>query len=539
MLLVSGAWWDDWKYYVNDYFGIDMRTHYLSAGRIDAYCIIALVDQLPSYLFRLVVIMCFTLSAVLIYYILLKLFDDRYQAFIISILYNAIPVNDARVMRCVFPYTFALAIFWLGTLLLIYMLEAQKKRDKYILRIVTLILYFISFTTNSLLVYYIIPLAIIWVLEANELFENKNLHVKAYIKRVLKYLDFYILPILFWGIKNIFFHTKERYENYNEVSIGKCLSALIITGRAAAESGKRILLSWSSVVKQIPFSLFGFIIIFLVCFLLRDRISKETKHISKRYQFLGFILGGIIYLIGLFPYVVIRQGTLLTTGLSGRDAILACLGICIMVYYFMNLLSIPNWGQYAIVICVIFSSFIHFHLWYMTYIKDYYQQVALQQSWQNTDEVRDGRTFIYIRKKGNGLDTERFYSLGALSKQTYGDASRFYVCGINRLDLLTSNNRDSLNMFVKDPVDNIYQYDVNNIKIDGIMIADYNLTTKNCYKLKYEELFRHEDFLNDVECHIDYEYIPVDEEMSEQIFEMYEEGALTTNDELLKYIIDI
>ena len=534
MLFVSGAWWDDWKFYVNDYFDVAMRTHYISAGRLDAYYIIGLVNQLPVCLFRLVVIICFTLSAVFIYKMLLNLFNDRHQAFIISILYNAIPVNDVRLMKCVFPYTFALCFFWLGTLLLTYTFKTQKKRNKYILRIFTLILYFVAFSTSSLLVYYIIPLAIIWFIEAYELIKEKNLHFRTYLKRVLKYLDFYILPILFWSVKNIFFSASGLYKSYNSVSVGRSLSAITLTGKTAVYSGAHILFSWFSVIKENLFIIVCFAVIVFACFLLRDSFAKEMKHIPKRYQLLGIIIGGVIYLLGLFPYVVVRQGVLSTTGLEGRDSLLACLGICIMVYYFMNLLSIPNWGQYALAICIMFASFLHFHGWYMTYLKDYYDQVALQQNWRNTNEVKDGKTFIYIRENNSRLNADRFYSLCALSKQVYGDTSRFFSCGINDLKYITDSTNQVLYLYVEDTTSSMDQYDMSNIKIDGIMIADYNLTIEDCYKLKFEELFRHDDFLNDVEGYIEYSYIPIDAETSEQILKMYEDGILTSNDELIE-----
>lgn len=54
--LVSGAWWDDWKFYVNSFE--EIREHYISAGRIDAYYLIYPVHQFPVWLFRLTVLAC-------------------------------------------------------------------------------------------------------------------------------------------------------------------------------------------------------------------------------------------------------------------------------------------------------------------------------------------------------------------------------------------------------------------------------------------------------------------------------------------------
>ena len=54
ILFVSGAWADDYKYYVNNY--TDIKEHMISAGRLDAYFLMVFVNWMPVWLFRLTVL---------------------------------------------------------------------------------------------------------------------------------------------------------------------------------------------------------------------------------------------------------------------------------------------------------------------------------------------------------------------------------------------------------------------------------------------------------------------------------------------------
>lgn len=116
MILVKGSWWDDCKWYVSS--NADIKAHMITAGRLSAYYLTVMVNWMPAWMFHLNIVACFTVSAVAIYYIIVDVFGRQREAFWIAVLYNAIPVNDLRIMKCTFPYTVALMCFWISTYLL-------------------------------------------------------------------------------------------------------------------------------------------------------------------------------------------------------------------------------------------------------------------------------------------------------------------------------------------------------------------------------------------------------------------------------------
>ena len=109
MPFVLGSWWDDYKYQVFKY--ADIKEHMVSAGRLDAYYMLMPVNRLPIWMFRVLVVILYMISAVLIYLIVAQTFENLQMAFGIGILYNAIPVNDVRLMKCVYPYTLSVCMF--------------------------------------------------------------------------------------------------------------------------------------------------------------------------------------------------------------------------------------------------------------------------------------------------------------------------------------------------------------------------------------------------------------------------------------------
>lgn len=82
IIFVSGAWWDDWKFYVDNYR--DIRDHYVSAGRLDAYYLIFPASGIPTWMFRLIVLVCFSLNAVIIYLLILMLGETEKTGFMIA-----------------------------------------------------------------------------------------------------------------------------------------------------------------------------------------------------------------------------------------------------------------------------------------------------------------------------------------------------------------------------------------------------------------------------------------------------------------------
>jgi hypothetical protein len=127
-----------------------------------------------------------------------KEISDEYRFFIV-ILFLCLPFYWARVAIIDFPYTLCYFLFFAAWALL----------DK--IKFFSLLLFFVSFITMSLLVFSIIPF-----LEFYYRSNRSNINSKTFLKYIIKNIAFTILPFIFFTIKLLFFKSYGNYEVYNE-----------------------------------------------------------------------------------------------------------------------------------------------------------------------------------------------------------------------------------------------------------------------------------------------------------------------------------
>lgn len=145
---------------------------------------------------------------------------SRIEALYLSLLYTVFPINDARVLLATFPYSVGWLSFFIGLYMFVLWWK-DKSRKRLLLRIVTLIFFLHSFILNSLLVYYAIVLLYIFCMEY--IYNRRIMKATA---RMFKYMDFILLPIVYFVGKQLLFPAYGRYENYNSVTLSKVLSAV-------------------------------------------------------------------------------------------------------------------------------------------------------------------------------------------------------------------------------------------------------------------------------------------------------------------------
>lgn len=273
---------------------------------------------------------------------------------------------------------------------------------------------------------------------------------------------------------------------------------------------------------------------FLLSFLLRGYLNKNVKQLTVKHAMSGLFSGLVMTVIGLYPYVVIRQNGIETAGMSGRDSLLVCAGIAVMIFCFIELIKLPEWMQQAVILSLAALATLHFTDRYAGYLRDHYEQMALEMAWTQNDNVKNGKTFIYIRQEGEQTVGESYYALNAMAKDVYGDSGRFISCGIN--DLACILTYDKKEIMRNDATYCYEQYDLSDIKIDGIMLVSYNMSEMDAAKLKFEEILKKNEYYEHLKDYIKYEYISVSDEESAQICEKYAEGVIANDDELLQLI---
>lgn len=122
----------------------------------------------------------------------------RELRFTVVLLFLVLPFNLARVALIDFPYTLCYFLFFWAW----YLMDRQ--------RLVALLLFFLSFNTNSLLVFYALP--IIDMVYRGGGFNS----IGSFIRAVYKKSDFLFIPFVYFVIKLEFFAPYGRYKGYNE-----------------------------------------------------------------------------------------------------------------------------------------------------------------------------------------------------------------------------------------------------------------------------------------------------------------------------------
>lgn len=535
MILVTGHWWDDYLYVIEDSMRI-VKERSLQMGRPITYYMLLGIYGLPIGIFRMLVVVLHSGISVLIYLIFRKISIPRRSSLLIVMLYIAVPINDSRILKCVYPYTLTLFLFWIATYILISILSMKKGKVRNLFRVISLVLFFVAFDTASLMFYYLIPFLYVWYFEVKELIKNRAISWKNIIFGFLKYIDYYCVPFVFVIVKNIFFVPYGQYEEYNSVTLSNLFDAIKNIFLWGFQEGLFGLYNWEILRSgwMIVIVIVALILSFIICRIYKN--SLEEEKLNRFYYLLGTLFGVGVFLIGLFPYAVVRGGVVATTAVGGRDAVLLGLGVAIICYCLGEIISFSDYFLKFLIIVFVLCGSAHFSGWYITYQEDYYEEIALQQFWLETEEVEKGVNFIHIdkneRKSIGGL---RDYSLNQMAWELYGVQSRFFAVGVEDLSFFIEGGKRSIQEKYKE-IEKMEEYDFDNYTIDGVEEYKFDMSYMEIIKMKVLEIFDEENFKKQVKEYGTYEYLPISNEISQKILEAYKKGELIKNEDLYSII---
>lgn len=193
-------------------------------------------------------------------------------------------------------------------------------------RILSLFLFLISFFTCSFLVFYSIVLMF--------LAYHEREHVRGFLSfftTVLKYLDFIILPIVFWIIRVIFFHPLGNYVNYNKLDLSRLPWAFIKTFHVFYTSLFEVI-RLSLGLNSFLFLLLGGVFLFLIFKQLNPAQEMMDKH-DKWF----LCLGVYAFYAGAFAYVAIGSPVTMYDWVS-KDQLLLSFGAAFILFYSIKIL---------------------------------------------------------------------------------------------------------------------------------------------------------------------------------------------------------
>ena len=421
IIVNQGIFWDDWTLYKIPAEVI--QNVFIINGDPLQGCLINAVMSLPGYIliFRILVFILFLLSAVLYNSILKKFtFINKEERFFLVMLFAIAPVNFARITLIVFPYTVCFFIFFLGFLFL----QNYFINKKIICRILSLLCFFTSFVTNSLLVFYLVPVIFIIYAEMKNIKNFYNI-----IKRGIRYLDFILLPIIFFMIKMFFFKPSGIYSQYNMITVHNLIRAPFQFPEAFLNN---IISPFGEFLSILPQYFYLPLILFLslmaILFFITGRERTEKSFLLKNIL---FILAGIfLFCLGIFPYLAVGDTPSMYNWFS-RHQLLMAPGISIIITYAILIIGDAlrfKWVKFILLSAVLtVYSAINFKIYY-DYNRDWLKQQSILFNLKSSDLARDHTTFILDDKLSayNTLNRPyRFYENSGLMKQAFNNEKRY------------------------------------------------------------------------------------------------------------------
>ena len=534
LLIISGVWWDDWAFYSRNVELVHevMRQQSLP---LEAY-ILRSVWWLPNGGYRVVVFLLFYFGSLLLYGVLRRtsVFNDQ-ASFWITALYIAAPINDARVTLICYGYSLGLFSFWLAFYLTTLWYE-KTGRTKIILRIITVIVLVFSFNTESNMAMTLIILLWLYYMDLRLLTDYwKDLQgvVKKFIKIVFKYIDYLLVPIVFYFGKHILFPGYGAYQTHNYVD-WQSLPEIIrhapqyvyrtfmnLLKNYNPEEGKKIIL----------LVILTAAIIALFILWRGKRINnsgnKQEQGNSINYLIL-LVLGLIVFCIGLFPYMIVRKGPISTIYVEGRDSMLLGIGIALIIYYSVALVLKDKFHVVVYLIAIILGA-IHLNKCYFDFQEDFYYQLQFQKEVASNKDIQTGENLLCILEYPSPCS--RFYQLNANSYVATGSLNKFYLQGVKDLKLLIDFNPLFLGAGY-----NMWEYNPDNKTLDGIIyINNRPISDGDLLRLKWREIIDSDYFEEWIAASRDIEFVTLSEEESDAIIEAYKNGVLT-DDNISDYI---
>ena len=488
ILFNKGLFFDDWVHFNQSF-----------STRLNEFKESGVLLYLPAYLYtftfgksiifgRILIFFSFLLSAFLLYLILKKIkeIDSNSRLFII-LFFTLFPLNFARIAWCTFFYSFCYLLFYLG----FWLISVYLERKLLFIRILALVILFFSLTTNSLLVFYAVPILYIFYYE-----KNNTKGFLSLIKKMLKYADFILLPIFFWIIDNFFFKPYGMYTTYNKIG----LNDIFLFPKFSVIAFKNCFIYIIDKSSKILYS-YTFIIIAtsLILFLFLKYLYMYYKENQRKDLWLLFF-GVIAFLIAVLPYFVVGKMPDSFKSIS-RHQLLFPLGLSFILYYglkiFFNLLRINHRIKFFIYSLIIVFFIATNFFAYLEFQKDYFKQISMIENIESSEIIKNNTTFLF---KDNTLDLNAqqrdigFDEYNGMMKLVFKDETRF---GVD--DTFGYNSPAYLQEYINRPQYNFSEYKPK--FPDYTVIIDYgkyHLSTKNTFLLIYNDLFDKQRFEEDI-----------------------------------------
>jgi hypothetical protein len=415
LLVNRGLYWDDWTFVGRTPADIVRTSWELGMPWTGYFHAALLATALPGLIAHILTFVTYLLSALILHAILCRLpVLSRMDALVATLTFALLPVNYARIALIDLQYGLSLLAFLGATWLLLRYLEDGAPAR----RLAALGLFVCSFSTASLLVLYVVPIAI----AALVLWRSRRTSVWMV---ALRHADFLVLPVAYWVLKSTFFPPSGVYEGYNALTVQGLTQVpkalLAIPGQVLVEPLQRAL------VVAGPVGILAGVVV-AIWLLRRSRLAEAGRYLPG---YLLALVGAAVLALGVVAYLAVGRVPTIWDW-SSRHQLLVPIGVGLLAAAAAR--GVAHVGRPGRAVGVVLIgmllgvSAVADVSTLGTYQADWFKQTALIETMRGLPAVRDAR-HIRVIDEATAFNTlrrtYRFYEYNALLSVALGDTRRF------------------------------------------------------------------------------------------------------------------
>ncbi len=417
ILLMDGTYWDEHLLFDHvaaknskEFFSFINELGYIFSG--PAYLHLGIKYAFGKYFIfghRLLAFICVLFSGLIFYKILekVKVFDNpsNFSAAAFFIVYPVVKIyfNGAILLYILCLFLFLAAVY--ASISKVFTEETAYSRERIAWRVFSLILFFASFYTNSLLAFYLGFLCLIW---------------KGNLKRfVINNLDYILLPFIFFFIKTVFFKAHGYYEGYHKLfsySLQETMLSLMYGVFYSIKPFLRLI--------KMPYVLSSMLLGISISFIIVANFLKNSRN-TKEYNTLCF--GWFLLALAIMPYSLLSL--IPDEFYNSRHLLLVSIPISLITVSIVKMVSrvfslhrLVTGAFYGLLIFVFaIINITNYANWQFRWIKD----LSLMAQLEKMPQLKNTYTF-YIKNNTYtdyefGIYQYRFYEWASIFKKAWGD----------------------------------------------------------------------------------------------------------------------
>ena len=450
LLVNRGLYWDDWTLLGRTPASLisGFTELGLPLGGIAYSALFSL--PWPGLVGHALIFAAYLASSLILHAILRRLPGlSAMDALVAALTFAVLPVNVARIALINSLYGLSLLAFLAASWLLIRHVQDGGTRS----RVAALVLFLLSFYTASLLVFYVVPIAVAAFL----LWRPRRTPITTI---AVRHADFLALPVAYWILKGAFLTPTGVYEGYNALSV----SGLLGVPRAMVAVPSQVLVEPMARAIAVAGWLGLAAGVVVAIGLARRRAAGDEEHTTPTPALVLAAIGAGLIGLGTFAYLAVG----LTPSIwdwTSRHQLLVPLGAGLLAAALARgvtgLGAAGRRAGLAAVGLLLGIGLIADVRTLVAYQVDWFKQAALIESVRSDPALQTAR-HIRVDDAASALNalrrTYRFYELNAIFEQATGTADRLVALRGREpaeadLDLLIARPAYHMGGYVRSPVD--------------------------------------------------------------------------------------